>query len=813
LVSEFLSGDFNGDGLTELALVAPPDVALFGGSDGAVTQNWSVEDSLAAFKYLSDDFNGDGITDLLGLRNDFANNRLFAEVYLGPNGYEQWSWINNTRAANYLVDDFYSNNNGLHKLHELAVISNNSSNASVAEIYRLRIAPNIEASLLGSWELGTGLLRFVSGEFNPGVSISGSVGTQGTMLSIAGTGECTVTGTNYLCTAIPYGSSVTITPSKAGYSFEPLSRTHSNVVQNLTSQDFSATANLYRIYGRVRSSAGQALSGIIIAAVFDGQRVPVRHTNGNGEYEFPSLLPGTDYVVAPQGGHFDPEAGQGELTFDVIYDFTRLSDSTEMHAISGTIREAGNPLSGVTVKAVPASEEGIEFREAVSAENGAYLLSDIPHAAIYLLAPQNGQYMPASASGVLLSDITQDFKRTGPGATLHTITGRVKDQSNTPLQNIEVMLQIGSAHETVLTEANGLYGFSAKAHGSIYSLLPLGGQYEPPQVAGVLLEDVNHDFVKLNNMALYKIGGSILMADGQPVAGVLVSVGAYTALSQNDGAYAIQDIPPGLYTLSAHKTGYQLEAQFSNPVWLSGYDLHNKDFSAACAVGYVFTQGACRPQSSSSAYSSNSSGSVTSGSSSSQYSSSPSPHSSSQSSFSMSSCSSSTHPAGHDCANGVDDDRDGFIDYPGDSGCASPNDNSEANPDGPQCDDGIDNDGDKLIDMQDADCQGPDDIYEGDDFADQGCTVLLIKLEKKQALEGLSQYQLLLLEAVGKLVRSARPARRAKALQKYVEKKVRLLASLQAKASLALQELADDVLICPNGPMCLPVDNQPSVAR
>ena len=51
------------------------------------------------------------------------------------------------------------------------------------------------------------------------------------------------------------------------------------------------------------------------------------------------------------------------------------------------------------------------------------------------------------------------------------------------------------------------------------------------------------------------------------------------------------------------------------------------------------------------------------------------------------------------CSNGLDDDVDGKIDFPVDPGCASAADNSEANPAPlPACSDGLDNDGDLKID-------------------------------------------------------------------------------------------------------------------
>jgi len=59
------------------------------------------------------------------------------------------------------------------------------------------------------------------------------------------------------------------------------------------------------------------------------------------------------------------------------------------------------------------------------------------------------------------------------------------------------------------------------------------------------------------------------------------------------------------------------------------------------------------------------------------------------------------------CANGRDDDRDGFADYPADPGCESPGDLDEISP-ALRCDDGLDNDGDGETDSpSDPQCTTP----------------------------------------------------------------------------------------------------------
>lgn len=64
------------------------------------------------------------------------------------------------------------------------------------------------------------------------------------------------------------------------------------------------------------------------------------------------------------------------------------------------------------------------------------------------------------------------------------------------------------------------------------------------------------------------------------------------------------------------------------------------------------------------------------------------------------------------CADGIDNDGDGRIDYPNDPGCASAGDDQETTP-SYACDDGSDNDGDGRVDYpDDPDCSSPTDTSE-----------------------------------------------------------------------------------------------------
>jgi spore coat protein A len=65
-----------------------------------------------------------------------------------------------------------------------------------------------------------------------------------------------------------------------------------------------------------------------------------------------------------------------------------------------------------------------------------------------------------------------------------------------------------------------------------------------------------------------------------------------------------------------------------------------------------------------------------------------------------------------ECANGLDDDGDGLVDYPADTGCASASDFLETRPDR-ACDNGQDDDGDGLVDVpDDPGCRYPSSANE-----------------------------------------------------------------------------------------------------
>jgi hypothetical protein len=76
------------------------------------------------------------------------------------------------------------------------------------------------------------------------------------------------------------------------------------------------------------------------------------------------------------------------------------------------------------------------------------------------------------------------------------------------------------------------------------------------------------------------------------------------------------------------------------------------------------------------------------------------------------------------CSDGIDNDGDGLVDFPADSGCASAADTAETDPNHP-CDDGEDNDADALVDHRPSGSLG-----------DPGCASLDSPAEDPQCDDG-----------------------------------------------------------------------------
>ena len=148
-----------------------------------------------------------------------------------------------------------------------------------------------------------------SSSFSISGTVSGAV-SSGVTITLSGTSSGTAitdASGNYTFTGLANGS-YTVTPSLAGYVFNSVSEAITINGANITSINFTDTANTnptYNISGIVTLSSGGVLSGVIVTLSDNGSGTAA--TDSSGNYTFTGLTNGS-YTITPflKGYTFNP---------------------------------------------------------------------------------------------------------------------------------------------------------------------------------------------------------------------------------------------------------------------------------------------------------------------------------------------------------------------------------------------------------------------------------------------------------------------------------------------------------------------------
>ena len=193
---------------------------------------------------------------------------------------------------------------------------------------------------------------FVVKLWGPSVNISGYVrtlggtGISGVILNgLSGSPITDIDG--YYTATVDSGWSGTVSPSKYGYSFNPINRIFSNLSNNQENQDYIGT--LLTLSGYVRSSGGTGISGVTLNGLPGNPT-----TDGNGYY-MATVDNGWSGTVNPvkEGYSFGP-ASRPYSNITSIQENQNYTGTILTYTITGYIRTSGGQgASGVTMNGLP----------------------------------------------------------------------------------------------------------------------------------------------------------------------------------------------------------------------------------------------------------------------------------------------------------------------------------------------------------------------------------------------------------------------------------------------------------------------------
>ena len=232
---------------------------------------------------------------------------------------------------------------------------------------------------------------------NKTYSISGTVALggsplQGVTVTLSGTSSATTTtygDGSYTFGGLANGS-YTVTPSKAGYTFNPASIAVKFTGTNSTGNNFTATASpIYSIGGTV---TGSSISGVLLT--LGGTSSATTTTDANGNYTFAGITNGSYTVTPSMAGYiFNPVSTAVKISGanSTGNNFTSTAYAGPTYSISGTV---GLSVPGILVTLSNASS-GTTMTDAsgnytfTGLTNGSYTVT--PSLLGYLFTPVNIQ--------------------------------------------------------------------------------------------------------------------------------------------------------------------------------------------------------------------------------------------------------------------------------------------------------------------------------------------------------------------------------------------------------------------------------------
>ena len=267
----------------------------------------------------------------------------------------------------------------------------------------------------------------------------------------------------YAFTGLANGS-YTVTPSKAGYTFDPASAPVTVSGANVSGIDFTAAAPpTYSISGTISPAAAGAGATVTLSGAA-GQTVM---TDASGVYTIAGLVPGS-YTVTPTkvGYTFGPASAPVTVSGANVsgIDFTAAPVFT--YSISGTLSPvaagagATVTLSGAVGRTVTADTEGSFTFTGLT--NGSYTVT--PAKAGYTFDPASA---PVTVSGANVGNVDFDATADEPSHTLFTTqTPVVTNETDGPGQDYE----LGMAFRSVVPgQINAIRFWKAPSESGIHT--------------------------------------------------------------------------------------------------------------------------------------------------------------------------------------------------------------------------------------------------------------------------------------------------------------------------------------------------------
>jgi protocatechuate 3,4-dioxygenase beta subunit len=399
-----------------------------------------------------------------------------------------------------------------------------------------------------------------SGTFLGAVVMHGKAGTPNDVKPITisgGKGAITVSGlgSSYTNATLVMGAT-----SAGGFSYEAKS---------------GGTPGTGSISGKVKDQSGNGIASATVELhnASSGSLVTTATSAGTGDYNFPTVQPGTYNLIGKKSGYNNGTlngvvvaAGQSATGKDI----TLTQQQPTQGTIKGTVKDTSStPIPGANIKIYKAGDHSSTVATATTIADGSYSASGLNAGAYDVIANKTGYFdaekdnNQVSAGGTTTVDLTMS-KWTG--GTKGNIAGTVQDsKTSTGIASVDVKVyNAGTSTLVKSTTTSGPGTYNVDLDAGAYDLVFNKTGYKDGKLNNVLVQagkttngDISLDPQQSGTMGT--VHGIVKDSKGAFMPRAIVSIkGPYngTANTDSSGKYSFTDLPAGSYTVMASCAGF-----------------------------------------------------------------------------------------------------------------------------------------------------------------------------------------------------------------------------------------------------------------
>lgn len=404
------------------------------------------------------------------------------------------------------------------------------------------LAINVEPKPVDTYSLsGT-----VVGEGNVGL-----VGAKVTLSGVKNLFTTTGEGGSFKLEQIPAGE-YTLLVEADGYQERSQKLVVSGDQQDLAVTLEKRPEDTFTLTVRATTTDDKPLAGASVSV----QGQDTKTTDAEGRVSFDKLKAGTYSVKVSCDGYNDKAEDVKVVNEDISLHLALEAVAPPEYKVSGIITDSE------TKQALIGVEVTCGNKTALSDDKGVYTIEGLV-AGQYVLTAKAGGY-PDTQIGfeIAAGDVQVDLALKKAAPATYSLNGKVLDQSNQPLEKVELTLTKGKAAPlTTQSDENGEYRFTDLENGTY--TLTIDQEGYAPYLKEVKIEGLSRQQDIHLQKNRFPIAGNITGPDKAPIpnAGIKLVDGQGDVLAEvttdDQGHFILGDIPNGNYLLVVSAAGYE----------------------------------------------------------------------------------------------------------------------------------------------------------------------------------------------------------------------------------------------------------------